>query len=160
MSPAFAFTGTWTVAAPVRDVQAVLVDLERYVEWWPQVRAVAGIGPDDARVLCRSVLPYTLDLTLRAVRREERVLEVAVSGDLEGSVRWRLTPVDDGTRLDLEQEVRVIGRLLALAARLGGPVLSWNHHRMMVGCLAGLRARLVAQETQNSLPSGSNIPTA
>ena len=27
------------------------IDLEHYVDWWPQVRAVASLGPDDALVL-------------------------------------------------------------------------------------------------------------
>ncbi len=86
----------------------VVVDLERYPEWWPQVRAVASLGPDEARVLCRSSLPYTLDLVLRAVTRELPVLEVEVGGDLNGWVRWRLTEVPEGTRMDFEQQV--VGR--------------------------------------------------
>jgi len=142
VSPVFSFRGTWTVAAPVDDVHAVLVDLEHYPDWWPQVVAVASLGPDDARVLCRSVLPYTLDLVLHAVHREERRLEIETSGDLHGSVRWLLTPIDGGTRMDFEQDVRVSGRWLGTASRVGRPVLAWNHHRMMAGCLDGLRARL------------------
>ena len=52
---------------------------------------MASSGPDDARVLCRSALPYTLDLVLHAVTRELPVLEVEVSGDLAGSVRFTVT---------------------------------------------------------------------
>ena len=84
------FRGEWTVAAPPDVVRDVIVDLEHYPDWWPQVVAVASLGPDDARVLCRSSLPYTLDLVLHAVSRSGPVLEVAVSGDLDGTVRWRL----------------------------------------------------------------------
>ena len=89
----YTFSGTWEIAAPVADVHAVLVDLEHYPDWWPQVVAVASLGPDDARVLCRSALPYTLDLVLHAVDRSPEHLEVGVSGDLEGSVRFALAPV-------------------------------------------------------------------
>ncbi len=64
-----------------------------------------------------------------------------MSGDLDGSVRWRLTPVAGGTRMEFEQRVEVRG-LLALASYVARPVLRWNHHRMMVGCVAGLRERL------------------
>ena len=71
-------------------VQEVLVDLERYPEWWPQLLAVASLGADDARVLCRSSLPYTLDLALHAVRREAALLEVRITGDLDGTATWRL----------------------------------------------------------------------
>ena len=137
------FGDAWTVAAPVEAVRDLVVDLEHYPDWWPQVVAVARLGPDDARVLCRSTLPFTLDLVLHARSRTGPVLEVGVSGDLDGTVRWRLEPVEGGTRMRFEQTVTVSG-LLALASYVGGPVLRWNHDRMMAGCVAGLRRRLVA----------------
>ena len=138
----YEFRETWEVAAPVDAVRDLLIDLERYPEWWPQVVAVASLGPDDARVLCRSALPYTLDLVLSAVSREAPLLEVEVGGDLTGTVRWRLSPTAVGTRLDFEQDVTVESRLLGLASYVARPLLTWNHDRMMAGCLAGLRARL------------------
>lgn len=141
MSSSYTFRGSWTVAAPPALVHEVLVDLEHYPDWWPQVVAVASLGPDDARVLCRSALPYTLDLVLHALRRDPDLLEVGVSGDLDGIVRWRLSELPDGTRLDFEQEVAVAG-LLRGASYVVRPLLTWNHDRMMAGCLAGLRQQL------------------
>jgi hypothetical protein len=141
MSPTFAFRDSWAIAAAPGAVHDVLVDLEHYPSWWPQVLAVASLGPDDARVLCRSRLPYTLDLVLHAVNRSPGVLEVGVSGDLCGRVRFDLTPVGTGTVLDFAQEVRVPG-WLGVASYVLGPVLRWNHDRMMRGCVAGLRSRL------------------
>jgi hypothetical protein len=137
------FHGEWNVAAPPGTVRDVVVDLEHYPDWWPQVVAVASLGPDDARVLCRSTLPYTLDLVLHAVSRTGPVLEVAVSGDLDGTVRWRLEAAGAGTLMRFEQTVAVTGAL-ALASYVGAPLLRWNHDRMMAGCLAGLRRRLAA----------------
>jgi hypothetical protein len=139
----YRFTNTWIVPHPLREVADVLVDLEHYPDWWPEVVAVASLGPDDARVLCRSALPYTLDLVLHAEHREPPLLETSITGDLHGLVRWRLTDVGAGagTRMDFEQDVEVRGAL-ALASYVLRPVLSWNHHRMMRGCLAGLRTRL------------------
>jgi hypothetical protein len=141
VTASYSFGGSWHVAAPVVEVRATVVDLEHYPEWWPQVRAVASLGPDDAWVICRSALPYDLDLVLHAVSREGPVLEVAVSGDLDGYVRWRLTEEARGTRMHLEQEVTVSG-LLGVASYALRPVLRWNHHRMMNGCVTGLRNRL------------------
>ena len=135
------FRGEWTVAASPDAVRDLVVDLEHYPDWWPQVVAVARLGPDDARVLCRSTLPYTLDLVLHARSRAGPVLEVAVSGDLDGTVRWRLEPVAGGTLMRFEQTVSVSG-LLALASYAVRPVLRWNHDRMMAGYVAGLRRRL------------------
>ena len=140
MVASYSFAASWVTAAPVDHVAATVTDLEHYPDWWPQVRAVSKVGPDTARVLCRSALPYTLDLVLDAVSREAPVLEVAVSGDLDGWVRWTLTPVDGGTRTDFAQEVTVAGAL-AVASRVARPLLAWNHHRMMRGCERGLRAR-------------------
>ena len=141
MRSSFAFTGHWHVPAPPAAVHETLVDLARYPEWWPQVVAVASLGADDARVLCRSALPYTLDLALHARDRSRHRLEVGVSGDLRGSVRFDLAPLDGGTGLALAQHVSV-GGLLAAASSVARPVLRWNHHRMMAGCVAGLTSRL------------------
>jgi hypothetical protein len=147
VSPPYSFRVSWTVPFPLERVHAVLVDLERYPEWWPQVRAVASLGEDDALVVARSVLPYSLELVLHAVRRDPTHLETTLTGDLEGVVRWNLTdlgPSEIGpqTRMDFEQEVQVTGRLLRVASRAGRPLLRWNHERMMRGCLAGLHDRL------------------
>ena len=144
MSASYRFGGSWHVGAPLPEVRATIVDLEHYPEWWPQVRAVASLGPDDAWVVCRSVLPYSLELVLHAVSRDGPVLEVAVSGDLDGYVRWRLSEEGAGTRMDLEQEVTVPG-LLGVASYPLRPVLRWNHHRMLMGCITGLRERLQAR---------------
>jgi hypothetical protein len=141
MGARYVFRAAWHLPAPPAVVRDVLVDLEHYPAWWPQVVAVASLGPDDAWVVCRSSLPYTLDLRLRAVTRELPVLEVAVSGDLAGTVRFALAPSYGGTRLVLEQEVGVAG-LLGLLTPLVRPLLTWNHDRMMRGCLTGLRRRL------------------
>ncbi len=138
----FEFTDAWVVDAAPERVGQVLSDLERYPEWWPQIRAVASLGDDDARVLCRSALPYTLDLLLHAISREPPLLEVELSGDLDGVVRWQLTPLAEGTRLDYEQRVTLGSRTLRAASLVAAPAMRWNHARMMAGCRAGLAQRL------------------
>ena len=141
----FVFRDAWTLDAPVDVVGEVLADLAGYPSWWPQVLAVAALGPEDARVLCRSRLPYTLDLVLHAESREPPVLESTVSGDLAGVVRWRVTPGPAGrTSLGFEQRVVVTGRVLGLASYAVGPLLRWNHDQMLAAGIAGLRGRLTA----------------
>jgi carbon monoxide dehydrogenase subunit G len=137
----FRFEREWQVAAPPARVREVLLDLEHYPEWWPQVRAVAKIDDDTARVLCRSVLPYTLDLVLHAEERGPEVLRTGISGDLSGWSAFRVRPGGAGTHVSYEQEVVVAHRALSLASRLLRPVLRWNHDRMMSGCEAGLSER-------------------
>jgi hypothetical protein len=137
----YSFATSWVVPAAPGTVAEIVLDLEHYPDWWPQVRAVAKLGPDTARVLCRSTLPYTLELVLDAVSRDLPEVAVDISGDLEGWVRWRLDPVDGGTRMDFRQQVTVRGALAA-ASYVARPLLSWNHHRMMRGCEQGLLRRL------------------
>lgn len=137
----YVFADSWEIDAPMASVAATLVDLEHYPQWWPQVRAVAKLGPETAWVRCRSALPYTLDLVLDAVTRTPPVVEVALSGDLDGYARFTLSDVRGGTRLDFAQEVTVTGAL-GVASRFARPLLEWNHHRMMDGCREGLVGRL------------------
>ncbi len=161
MPRSYRFEGTWHVPHPIAEVADTLLDLEHYPAWWPEVVAVARLGPDDARVICRSVLPYSLDLVLHAERREPPVLETSVSGDLRGVVRWRLSaPTVGSTRMEFEQEVDVSGAL-ALASYVARPLLRWNHHRMMVGCIAGLERRLAEtapspEDTTDGTPGGAS----
>ena len=138
----YRFDSGFTVAAPPSRVHDVLLDLERYPAWWPQVRAVASLGPDDALVVCRSALPYDLELHLTARSRTVDLLEVEIDGPLVGFARWRLAEYDGGTRLGFEQQVDVASRRLALASYLARPVLRWNHTVMMRGCVRGLGERV------------------
>lgn len=146
-TPAYAFRERWELAHPAARVAAVLLDLPAYVDWWPQVRAVGRLGPDDALVLCRSTLPYDLELHLHARRRTVPVLEVDIAGDLRGTARFTLADVSGGCRVDYRQDVDLAGRLARVPGPLlaaADPVLRWNHARMMAGCLGGLRQRLAA----------------
>lgn len=93
-------------------------------------------------MVARFVLPYSLNLVLHAERRDPTHLETSLTGALEGVVRWYLTDLGSGTRMDFEQDVQLTGRLLRLASRAGRPLLRWNHEWMMRGGLAGLHDRL------------------
>lgn len=143
---AYVFTERWVLPHPPDAVAAVLLDLAAYVDWWPQVVAVGRLGDDDAVVLCRSTLPYDLELHLRAAGRDLPTLEVAIDGDLVGTARFTVVATDGSSRLDYRQEVDLggwFGRVPGVLLRLLDPLLRWNHARMMAGCVAGLRARLV-----------------
>jgi hypothetical protein len=140
----YVFVDSWETPAPPERVHEVLLDLERYVEWWPQVRAVASLGPDDALVVCRSLLPYDLELALHAEQRDPESLRVGIDGPIRGYAHWRLTPTRRGTRLDFEQRVQAVARAFRWASYVARPVLRANHTWMMRGAEAGLSRRLAA----------------
>ena len=136
----YEFERRWTTPAPTARVQQVLVDLEHYPQWWPQVVAVAKIDDDTARVLCRSALPYTLDLVLHAQRREPTLLVVGIGGALEGWARFDLHERGAVTEVAYTQRVVVAHWGLAAASVLTRPLMRWNHDHMMAGwgeCRAG-----------------------
>lgn len=139
MAAHYEFAETWELPLSPEGARDVLVDLEHYPRWWPQVRAVAKLGEDDALLVCRSALPYDLEIVLHAVSRDLPTLEVGLGGDLDGFVRWTLTPTASGSRMVFEQEVVVRG-LLGAASLALRPVLAWNHRQMMLGCRRGLVA--------------------
>jgi hypothetical protein len=139
----FRFSSAFNLAAPRQRVHDVLVDLEFYGAWWPQVRAVAKLDADRALVVCRSALPYDLELELTALSRATDRLEVAIDGPIRGWARYDLDePSPGATSLRFEQEVYAEGRAMVLASYVARPLLVWNHHRMMAGAEQGLRARL------------------
>jgi hypothetical protein len=138
----FSFDSTWQTPHGAARVHAALEDVEHYPEWWPQVVACLKTGEDEGVVLCRSSLPYTLELHVSLLRRTPEVLESRVTGDLDGWVRWRVEPEGEGSQVHFEQEVAVRGALLGLASYVARPALRWNHERMLAGARSGLARRL------------------
>ena len=141
----YRFASRFVVPAPRARVHDVLLDLERYSDWWPQVRAVGKLDDDRAVVVCRSALPYDLELELTAVSREPHLLEVGIGGPIRGWARFHLYGDDPGvTSLQFEEEVHAEARSVVLASYVVRPLLVWNHHRMMRGLESGLRHRVWA----------------
>jgi carbon monoxide dehydrogenase subunit G len=139
----YEFTSSFNLAAPRERVHEVLLDLEHYGDWWPQVRGVGKIDDDRALVVCRSALPYSLELLLTKVSEALELLEVSIDGPIRGRARYRLAEDGaGGTSVRFEQEVYAEARMMALASYVVKPLLTWNHHRMMAGAEQGLRAKL------------------
>jgi hypothetical protein len=143
MSERYRFRNDWSLPTPRHDLFEVLADVGGYPTWWPQVRAVARVDEETARVVARSLLPYSLDLVLtRAVEdRAAGVLEARIHGQLDGWSRWTLRSSGSTTAVCYEQEVEVRGRLLRTASSVGRHVLVANHAWMMRGGRRGLLRR-------------------
>ncbi|MZG12219.1 polyketide cyclase, partial [Streptomyces sp. SID5914] len=82
--------------------------------------------------------------TVREGRRDPAagVLEVAMSGDMEGWARWTVAPRGPATLVRYDQEVVVRKPLLRRLAVPGRPLFRANHRLMMRAGRRGLAAHL------------------
>ncbi|GHA90860.1 SRPBCC family protein [Streptomyces chryseus] len=141
----YRFRSVWDLPAPPGAVYTALEQVDAYPRWWPQVRAVTRLDENTGVVRVRSFLPYELVVAVREKRRapEAGVLEVAISGDMDGWARWTVRPRGaDGTRAVYEQEVEVRKTLVRRLAVPGRPLLIANHALMMRGGRRALAAAL------------------
>ncbi|MGK5734064.1 SRPBCC family protein [Streptomyces sp. URMC 124] len=141
----YRFHGAWPLAAPPDAVYAQLEAVEGYPAWWPQIREVhrADAATGTARV--RSFLPYDLTVAVRARRHDPaaRVLEIAMTGDIEGWARWTVLPSGPaGCAARFEQDVEARKPLLRRLALPARPLFVANHAWMMRAGRRGLRALL------------------
>jgi len=124
---------------------AVLKDLWSYPRWWPEFKRADQIADDQGVFALRSVLPLTLNFTLRREIEDENsgLLRALASGDITGSVEWRL---EQTARLrstaHLIQRVTLDHRLARRFDFVLRPILTWNHAAAMRSGHRGLQAYL------------------
>ncbi|MFG2131341.1 SRPBCC family protein [Streptomyces sp. NPDC048751] len=142
----YRFRSLWTLPAPPAAVYDALEHAEDYPRWWRQVREVTRLDDTTGVLRIRSLLPYDMTFTAREVRREPAagVLEIAMSGDIDGWARWTVTPAGTGTLARYEQVVDVNKPLLRRFAVPGRPVFRANHRLMMRAGRRGLAGYLQA----------------
>ncbi|MFF8969401.1 SRPBCC family protein [Streptomyces sp. NPDC014995] len=142
----YRFRSLWPLPAPPAAVFGALERPEDYPRWWPQVREVTRLDDVTGVITIRSLLPYAMTFTAREVRRDAGagVLEVALSGDIEGWARWTVTAAGSGTLARYDQVVHVNKPPLRRFAVPGRPVFRANHRLMMRAGRRGLAAYLQA----------------
>ncbi|WP_314222015.1 SRPBCC family protein [Streptomyces zaehneri] len=142
----YRFRSLWALPAPPARVYDALERAEDYPRWWRQVREVNQVDASTGVIRVRSLLPYDLTFTAREVRRDAAagVLEIAMTGDLDGWARWTVTADGSGTLARYEQVVQVNKPLLRRFAVPGRPVFRLNHRLMMRAGRRGLAAYLEA----------------
>ncbi|MEU9138061.1 SRPBCC family protein [Streptomyces sp. NPDC048404] len=142
----YRFRTVWGLPAQPADVYTVLEQAETYPRWWPQVREVTPVDEHSAVIRIRSVLPYDITITAHETRRDPAagVLEMEMSGDLDGWARWTCEAAGPGTRARYDQNVHVTTPLLRRLAVPGRPFFRANHALMMRAGRRGLKAHLEA----------------
>lgn len=104
----------WRTSADIERIWEILAHYSAWPSWWQGIRKVEVLRSGDERGVgtvlrqgWRSWLPYTLVFDLEMIRLESRrVLEGRASGDLEGICKWTFIPVDGGTEIRFEVNVR------------------------------------------------------
>jgi hypothetical protein len=140
----YRFRSVWTVDASPDEAAAVLRDLNRYPQWWPEIKESHRLDDDRFLLRVKSLLPYYLEFVSERSRDEPAagVLEARLIGDLDGFSRWTVSADDNGARLVFEEEVVTSKRWLNLLAPVARPAFKFNHALMMRRGEAGLRAFL------------------
>jgi carbon monoxide dehydrogenase subunit G len=143
----FVFFDEWRLAAPPEAVWPVLTDLGTWPQWWPSVRRVTRVADDNGSTHWefhfRTRLPYDMAFTAE-VQRDDMALtgRATVIGRLAGEAAWHAEPVDGGTLVRFDWEVRPQPAWMRAVSPLARPVFSWNHRSLMAEAAFGLARRL------------------
>jgi hypothetical protein len=147
----FSFRTEWQLPAEARVVYAALADIERYPDWWSQVRSTRQIDDESGELVVKSRLPYVLRVVAtREVEDPQRLtLRARLSGDLTGLSSWQIEAAPTGCTAVFVEEVSTTG-VLRLAALVGRRALEWNHAVMMRAGEQGLRSYLADRSSHGS----------
>ncbi len=110
----YRFSTVWWTVAVTDRVWEVLANYATWPTWWRGIQSVEVLRRGDEsgvgtilRQQWRSRVPYTLVFDLEMLRIESgKLLDGRASGDLEGACRWTFAPVDGGTELRFDVDVR------------------------------------------------------
>lgn len=110
----YRFQTVWWTRAAIDQIWGALASYATWPTWWRGIQTVEVLRRGDEsgvgtvlRQRWRSRLPYTLVFELEMLRIESgRLLEGRASGDLDGTCRWTLTPVNGGVEIRFDVDVR------------------------------------------------------
>jgi hypothetical protein len=148
------YDGTFTFPAPVAELWATMVQVDRFSSWWSWLRefSVEGKGLERGTVLHGVVappLPYRM--RLEVVIDEcvpERRITALVHGDLEGAARIMFDGDDAETRAHVTWTIEMMQRPMRMAARIAHPLLRWGHDRVVDATVDGFRRHLVGEDAR------------
>ena len=137
----YSFCSDWTLDCPPAEAYEVLRDVTEYTRWWPEVKEADALGDGRYSMRARAILPYSLRFVgeQRIEDPHALLLELAMTGDLEGFSRFRIEPARGGSRIVFEEQVTANKTLLRRLALVARPVFCANHWLMMRRGQAGLR---------------------
>lgn len=153
----------WRLSAPLQPVFDAVFDSLHWPQWWPGADSVEQLVPGDQdgignsrRYAWKGRLPYRLSFDARTTRIETlRVLEAAVSGDVEGVGRWTFSHESGVTTVRHEWCVCTTRCWMNMLAPVSRTAFQNNHHALMKNGAHGL-ARLLGASLVEA--SGAALP--
>lgn len=137
----YSFRSVWSLDCPPAHAFELLREVPEFTSWWPEVKEARALGGGRFSVRARALLPYSLNFVgeRRIEDPELGVLEMSMTGDLEGFSRFSIEEWGQGSRIVFEEQVLATKSLLRRLAPVARPVFYANHWVMMRRGQAGLR---------------------
>ncbi|HSO94002.1 MAG TPA: SRPBCC family protein [Candidatus Dormibacteraeota bacterium] len=150
MADQYHFKTDWRFHAPLATVWSVVLDIERYPDWWGnfrRVRIVRGDGKSVGSVIAcevRGSLPYSLKYSVEVIEAEQpRHILLRSTGDLLGTGRWAFEEEEPGIASAVYfWDVETSNPILNLVAPFARRALSRNHEQVMANGYAALRPHI------------------
>lgn len=148
----YVFVTLWRVAGNVDRVYRVLVDIENYPRWWPEVYLqVEPLTPlkktigDRVRLLTRGKLPYKIRWQSEIVQANPpHGFMIRATGDFDGRGIWSLKQQGSDVVLTFDWRLRVQKRLIRSLSWLFKPLFRWNHRWAMARGRGGLSREMMS----------------
>lgn len=135
----YRFLTVWLLDAPIGKVWEAIVDYKQLPTWWKAIVKVEEIQPGDStgvgsvwHMVWKTPLSYTIAFESRTTRVEApHRLDLTAVGEVEGSGRWELSSVEEGTLVRYYWIVRTTKPWMNLLALFIRPLMEWNHNATM-----------------------------
>lgn len=146
----YCFQTVWWTLAAIDRIWEALADYGAWPSWWRGIRNVEVLRRGDEsgvgtvlRQWWRSRLPYTLVFDLKMLRIESRrLLEGRASGDLDGTCKWTLIPINGGMEIYFDVDVRTGRWWMNLPIPFATKIVRANFENIMSWGREGLARKL------------------
>jgi hypothetical protein len=140
----------WWTSAPIDRIWETLADYKAWPNWWRGIQKVEVLRNGDesgvGTVLSqqwRSWMPYTLVFELEMLHIEsKKLLDGRANGDLVGTCGWTFTPVDGGTEIRFNVDIRTGRWWMNLPVPFAQRIVRSNFETIMRWGREGLERKL------------------
>ena len=147
---AYEFITIWKVHAPQQEVWDLILNSDRWPQWWRGVEKVEKLKDGATnnvgavtRYTWKSKLPYRLVFDMETTRIEPiSLIEGRAIGELQGNGSWSLSHDSGLTTVRYDWNVETTKAWMNLLAPIARPFFSWNHDVVMGWGGSGLAQKL------------------